>query len=157
LIKAEMDKSGATKPNRPLAAFKIEASLDRRPLAIDLISTLIDHFAEDRNFRHELVTAFGEAFNNIVIHAYHGDPGGTLEVEVAVGTHEMTLTLKDMGRAFDFGSVTPPDLDSLHESGMGVYMIHALVDEVVYRGGAPNVLSLTKRTETRFVRGPEPR
>ena len=29
---------------------------------------------------------------------------------------------------------------------MGVYMIHALVDEVAYEGGAPNVLSLTKRT-----------
>jgi hypothetical protein len=29
---------------------------------------------------------------------------------------------------------------------MGVFMIHALVDEVIYRGGSPNVLSLTKRT-----------
>jgi serine/threonine-protein kinase RsbW len=130
-------------------AFKFRASLDHRPLAIDLVSTLIDHLAgADRSFRHEMVTAFGEAFNNIVIHAYRDQDGGMLEVEVELGPDKMTLTLIDTGIAVDFGGLTPPDLDAMPERGMGVFMIHALVDEVVYRGGVPNVLSLTKRTPT---------
>lgn len=128
------------------ATFTIGASLEHRSLAIDLVSALIGHVTgADRTFRHEMVTAFGEAFNNIAIHGYEGRDGGTLEVHAALGTHEMTLTLRDTGSAVDFGGVEPPDLDSMPERGMGVFMMHALVDEVVYAGGHPNVLSLTKR------------
>jgi len=39
-----------------------------------------------------------------------------------------------------------PDLDAVPEGGLGIFMINALVDEVVYESGTPNVLSLTKRT-----------
>jgi serine/threonine-protein kinase RsbW len=127
--------------------FRMKASLDHRPLAIDLVSTLVSHVTSaDRMFRHEIVTAFGEAFNNIVQHAYGDRTDGILEVEADLGPDEMTLRLLDTGRAVDFGGLKPPDLDSMPERGMGVYMIHALVDEVVYHGGNPNVLSLTKRT-----------
>ncbi len=127
--------------------FRVKASLDQRLLAIDLVSTLIGHVdTADRMFRHEMITAFGEAFNNIAIHAYRDQVDGMLDVEVELRSDEMTLRLLDMGRAVDFGGLHPPDLDSMPERGMGVFMIHALVDEVVYRGGAPNVLSLTKRT-----------
>jgi serine/threonine-protein kinase RsbW len=128
-------------------AFRLAASLDHRPLAIDLVSTLVSHVKDaDRTFRHEMVTAFGEAFNNIVIHGYKGRTDGMLDVEAELGTDTMTLRLLDTGRAVDFGGLTPPDLESMPEHGMGVFMIHALVDEVVYQGGEPNVLSLTKRT-----------
>jgi anti-sigma regulatory factor (Ser/Thr protein kinase) len=127
--------------------FRLKASLDQRPLAIDLVSTLVGHVrSADRAFRHEMVTAFGEAFNNIVIHGYRDRSDGTLEVEAELRADAMTLRLFDTGNAVDFAGVQPPDLESMPEGGMGVFMIHALVDEVVYRGGDPNVLSLTKRT-----------
>lgn len=129
--------------------FRLSATLDQRPLAIDLVSTLVGHVATaDRMFRHEIVTAFGEAFNNIVIHGYRDRSDGMLDVEADLRDDEMTLRLIDTGRAVDFGGLTPPDLGSMPEGGMGVYMIHALVDEVVYQGGEPNVLSLTKRTNS---------
>lgn len=130
-------------------SFRLRASLDHRPLAIDLISTLVGHVeSADRMFRHEIVTAFGEAFNNIVIHGYRDQLDGTLDVEVELRPDGMTLRLIDTGHSVDFGGLNPPDLDSMPERGMGVFMIHALVDEVGYRGGAPNVLSLTKRTKS---------
>ena len=129
--------------------FRLKATLDHRPLAIDLVSTLVGHVSTaDRMFRHEIVTAFGEAFNNIVIHGYRDRADGMLDVEADLSADEMTLRLIDTGRAVDFEGLNPPDLDSMPEGGMGVYMIHALVDEVVYRGGEPNVLSLTKRTNS---------
>lgn len=131
-------------------SFRLLASLPHRPLAIDLVSTLIRHvFSADRVFHHEMITAFGEAFNNIVIHGYRGRSDGILEVEAELHTDEMTLRLSDTGHAFDFEALNPPDLDSMPEHGMGVFMIHALIDEVVYRRGSPNVLSLRKRMTTR--------
>jgi len=126
--------------------FRLRATLESRPLAIDLVSTLLVHApCADRVFRHEMVTAFGEAFNNVVTHGYRGRLDGMLEVEAEYDADAMTLRLRDNGRQIDFDSVAPPDLESLPESGMGIFMIHAMVDEVVYRGGDPNELTLTKR------------
>jgi serine/threonine-protein kinase RsbW len=130
--------------------FRLVASLEHRPLAIDLVSVLAGHVeSADQTFRHEIVTAFGEAFNNIVIHGYRGKNDGLLEVEAELRPDRLILRLMDKGRAVDFEGVDPPDLDSMPEHGMGVFMIHALVDEVVYQGGEPNVLSLTKHTSRR--------
>ncbi|MDB5212881.1 MAG: hypothetical protein JWO86_808 [Myxococcaceae bacterium] len=127
--------------------LRFPAVIVYRPVAIDLVSALIRHVANaDGNFRNEMVTAFGEAFNNIVIHGYRGRTDGMLDIEAEMAPDEMVLRLIDTGREVDFSDVEPPDLASMPESGMGVFMIHALVDEVLYRGGSPNVLSLTKRT-----------
>jgi len=128
-------------------AFRIRAALEHRHLAIDLVSTLVAHVPDaDSSFRHELITAFGEAFNNIVIHGYRDRDDGILDVEAELAPDHITLHLKDEGQEVDFAGLRPPDLQSMPEGGLGVFMIHALVDEVVYRGGKPNVLSLTKRT-----------
>jgi serine/threonine-protein kinase RsbW len=140
-------KSAVTEPAVTRMTFRVRAAMENRHLAIDLVSTLVRHVGDaDRSFRHEMVTAFGEAFNNIVIHGYKDRSDGMLDVEAEMSHGQMTLRLMDSGREVDFDGLRPPDLESMPEGGMGVFMIHALVDEVVYRGGAPNVLSLTKRT-----------
>jgi serine/threonine-protein kinase RsbW len=141
----ESGASGAANVTR--VALRFPASLDHRPVAIALISALIQQVElADRNFRNEMVTAFGEAFNNIVNHGYRGRRDGMLDVEAEMTADRMTLRLIDTGQSVAFGEVEPPDLDSLPESGMGVFMIHALVDDVQYQGGPPNVLTLVKRT-----------
>jgi serine/threonine-protein kinase RsbW len=141
----ESGASGAAHVTR--VALRFPAVLDYRPVAIALVSALIEQVEHaDRDFRNEMVTAFGEAFNNIVIHGYRGRPDGMLEIEAEITADRMTLRLIDMGQPVNFNGVEPPDLDTLPESGMGVFMIHSLVDDVQYSGGSPNVLSLIKRT-----------
>src|SRR4051812_7302230 len=127
-------------------SLRLRASLDYRPVAIALLSALIEQMdGVDRDFRHELITAFSEAFNNIALHAYRDRTDGMLDVEAVMEPGKMTLSLADSGHKVDFAEVSVPDLASMPESGMGVFMIHALVDEVIYRGGQPNVLLLMKR------------
>lgn len=141
------DKGKDTGDVGQVVCLRLPALLQNRPLAIDLVSALIRHvLSADREFHHEMITAFGEAFNNIVIHSYRDQSDGVLEIEAELRADEMTLRLSDTGRAFDFEALDPPDLTSMPEGGMGVFMIHALMDEVVYRRGSPNVLSLRKRT-----------
>lgn len=147
-----MTSTASTRPSDASVSritFRLSASLDTRPVAIDLVSCLAAHVVRaDRSFRHEIVTAFGEAFNNVVIHAYRGRTDGMLDIEVELCADSMTLRLMDEGVAVNFGGLKPPDLDSMPERGMGVFMIHALVDEVVYESGQPNVLSLVKRASS---------
>lgn len=127
--------------------FRVAARLENRLLAIDLVSTLVKHVeTADDDFRDAITTAFGEAFNNVVLHGYEDRTDGVLDVEADLGASEMTLRLLDTGRSADLGSAPKLDLDELVEGGMGVFMIHQLMDEVRYSPGSPNVLSLTKRT-----------
>jgi serine/threonine-protein kinase RsbW len=131
-------------------SFRLEARLVMRALAVDMVSLFCEHVAPgDRDFRNAMTTAFGEAFNNIVIHGYRGRSDGILDVEADLSPAHLTLLLKDTGVEADPRSVAPPKLETLPEGGLGVFMIFALVDEVVYRGGRPNVLSLTKRATAR--------
>jgi serine/threonine-protein kinase RsbW len=124
--------------------------IEHRHLAIDLVSVLIQHVERaDKQFREEMITAFGEAFNNIAIHGYRGRTDGMLDVEVDLSPEQITIRLMDTGIEVDFSHVAPPDLESMPEGGMGVFMIHALVDKVEYHGGKVNVLTLTKLTSSK--------
>ena len=146
-MNAETKSNGPGEPTVTHVTFRLRASLAHRSLAIDLVSTLVDHVkSADRDFRNAITTAFGEAFNNVVIHGYRNRTDGMLDVEAELGSDHMTLRLIDDGVQADLSSVTPPDLSTLPEGGLGIFMIHALVDEVVYNSGPRNVLSLTKRT-----------
>ena len=143
----ETTSNGAGEPTVTRVTFRLRASLSQRSLAIDLVSALVEHVSTaDRGFRNAITTAFGEAFNNVVIHGYRNRSDGMLDVEAELGSDHMTLKLMDDGVKADLSTVKRPDLDTLPEGGLGVFMIHALVDEVVYQSGTPNVLSLTKRT-----------
>lgn len=129
--------------------FRLAARLAHRSIAIDLVSTLLEHVAgADAGFRNAVITAFSEAYNNVVIHGYENRSDGMLDVEAELGPDQIKLTLRDTGVAADLTAVELPDLDTLPEGGLGIYMMRALMDEVVYESGNPNVLCLTKRTES---------
>ena len=152
-VKIETTANGPEEPTVTSVTFRMQASLVNRSLAIDLVSTLVEHVSTaDRSFRNAMTTAFGEAFNNVVIHSYRNRTDGMLDVEAELGSNHMTLRLIDDGVQADLSTVNPPQLETLPEGGLGIFMIHALVDEVVYNSGTPNVLSLTKRTTP----GPDP-
>jgi serine/threonine-protein kinase RsbW len=96
------------------------------------------------SFDDEVISAFGEAFNNAAIHSYRGQPAGRVDIEIDVANDHITLRICDYGRSFDPTAVLDPDLDSLPESGLGLYIMRSFMDTVLYQAGAPNVLSMTK-------------
>ena len=95
-------------------------------------------------FQEHVVSAFSEAFNNACIHAYRGIPPGSVTIEVAPEPERIAIRLIDHGHVFDPATVPEPDLASLPESGMGIFIIRSFMDEVRYEPGPPNVLSLAK-------------
>lgn len=103
----------------------------------------------ERRFMSELVSAVSEAFNNIAIHGYRGREPDVVQVEIAIEPEWMTVELRDFGNSFDITQARPPDLDSMPESGLGIFIIRSFVDKVSYVpsyvSGQPNVLTLSKR------------
>jgi len=103
----------------------------------------------DPDFDDKVVSAVGEAFNNVAIHAYRGNTRGTLDIELELNAEKITIRLLDTGSSFDLALQPPPDLAALPERNMGLFIMRATMDKVSYaRGnppGVPNVLTLVKR------------
>lgn len=97
---------------------------------------------------HGVVSAFVEAFNNAVIHAYDGHAAGPIEVAMSVDPRVLQVEVRDAGRTFVPDDVPEPDLDALPEGGLGLFIIRSFMDEVRYeRRGLQNVLMMRKRLD----------
>jgi serine/threonine-protein kinase RsbW len=129
--------------------LRVPGAIGYRHLAIRIVSTackmaLEGTSGEDDDFENEVVSAFGEAFNNVAVHGYRGLVPGSIQIEVDWDDARLMITVIDTGRTFDPGAVAPPNLDELPESGMGLYIMHRCMDELDYSPGPPNVLRLVK-------------
>lgn len=91
----------------------------------------------------QVVTAVGEAFNNIVLHSYAGRDDGVVEMDIKTQPDQICIEFRDWGDSFDPDSVPLPDLENLPESGLGIFIIKTLM-EISYAPGRPNVLTLSK-------------
>jgi serine/threonine-protein kinase RsbW len=109
---------------------------------------------EAADFDDQVVSAVGEAFNNVAIHAYRGRSAGAVDIELEVGDDGVTVRLRDTGKSYDPTRTPTPTLDLLPESNMGLYLMRACMDHVSYRPGnppaEPNVLTMRKRYPARL-------
>ena len=96
-------------------------------------------------FTHEVVSAIGEAFNNVVLHAYADGAAGDIIIEIRTLDDRMEFEVQDFGAGFNPDDAPIPDLENLPESGMGLFIIRAFVDDLSYRPGSPNALMMMKR------------
>ncbi len=96
-----------------------------------------------------MISAFVEAFNNAVIHAYEGiQMPGAVEVELEVGPDALMVRIIDHGQAFVPEEVPEPDLAALPEGGLGLFIIRSFMDEVTYaRENERNVITMVKQFE----------
>ncbi len=85
---------------------------------------------EDDLFALELVLS--EGVSNVVRHAYGGEPGNDIELELNVDDERFVLEIRDFGRPFDTGAFVPPAQEDpdLKVGGRGVELIHQLMDRV---------------------------
>ena len=139
--------------------FVLPARLEYRDAARAFLGHVCDQqsrrdlFGED--VAHQVASAFVEAFNNAVIHAYRGLPPGPIEIELELDPDRLVLRVIDQGSSFQPDSIPPPvldpaDISSLPEGGMGLFIMRSFMDDVEYRREHDrNVLTLTKRLSPR--------
>ncbi len=101
---------------------------------------------EDSEALIKVVLAVGEAFTNIVEHAYQLQPQHKVLVELELGASELEIRLFDWGVPFSWSAIEDPLLDGSHERGFGMHIIRSCMDSVHYDldGVGRNRLILTK-------------
>lgn len=92
----------------------------------------------------DLELALQETCVNVMVHAYDGMPPGTLAVAFELRPDQLSMVVTDRGRPFDPGFVSP-DLEAGRVHGYGLFLVRALLDDVVYvRDGDVNRWTLLK-------------
>ena len=117
------------------------------------ISILIRDFAERIGFNekhvYEIELAVDEACSNIIDHAYLPGEEGEITLSMATDQYGMTVVLRDSGQPFNPHDVPAPDLASditvRRERGLGVFLVHQLMDYVHYEALPGDINQLTLR------------
>jgi anti-sigma regulatory factor (Ser/Thr protein kinase) len=135
--------------------LQLRGILEHRDLALEAVATACKKVTVAprgrawREFQHQVVSAVGEGFNNIVLHgkAPRALPAGDdaeVDLRIATAPGRIRIELRDWGPGFDPSRVRRPLIEALPESGMGLHIMQSFMD-MSYRAGRPNVLRLNKR------------
>lgn len=129
-----------------------------------LVSASTEQIADVRNFvgKHanqagfspedvdDIRLAVDEAYTNVIKHAYNFDPSKLVNIKVQFNGQEFLITIADEGRSFNPDSYTEPNIKERimlrKRGGVGVYLIHKLMDRVEYRKqGIQNEIVMSKK------------
>lgn len=129
-----------------------------------LVSASTEQIADVRNFvgKHanqagftpedvdDIRLAVDEAYTNVIKHAYNFDPSKLVNIKVQFNGQEFLITLADEGRSFNPDTYTEPNIKERimlrKRGGVGVYLIHKLMDRVEYRKqGIQNEIVMSKK------------
>lgn len=109
--------------------LEVPGSLLYRNLAVRVVTSACklvppsgdgaDAHRPDDEFDAQVVSAFGEAFNNVAIHGYKGLEVGLVVVEIETGPEHICISLEDHGHTYDPAATPTPssvlELDALDE------------------------------------------
>jgi serine/threonine-protein kinase RsbW len=140
---------------RNIICLEVPGIIECRDIALRTVSAacklvmpkISEQKSHSPDFISHIVSAVGEAYNNIALHGYAEREPGTIHIQIENCRDWMRVIIKDTGVSFHPSQAPPPDLDSLPESGLGIFIMKSFVDEVTYTAGPPNVLTLFKRLD----------
>jgi len=143
-----------------VSAAPVRIVIDSRLEEVRTVRKAISTMASEVPFSTEewqqVKTCVAEAVNNAIIHAYGRQAGHEVAVEIRLEKDRVVCTVADRGRAVPkeaFGrkprlDVSAEEVEKLPEGGMGLYIMHQVMDRIEYESrDGRNVLTLT-----RFVR-----
>lgn len=131
--------------------YQISISASTRNLS-DVRDFITEH-AESYGFVADQIAdirlAVDEAVTNIIKHAYQNDTSKEINISLKFTDAQLCIYLTDTGRSFEFETYKLPDIKKQIElkkrGGMGVYLIHSLMDKVSYtRKGQKNRMIMCK-------------
>lgn len=89
----------------------------------------------DDGTMYRMLISCTEAVNNAIIHGNKSDPERKVIVRCRASKKTITIHVKDEGKGFDHRNLPDPreEKNLLKESGRGVFLIRALMDNVKFR------------------------
>jgi serine/threonine-protein kinase RsbW len=135
-------------------AETIDQFLDSSLDSVDNAESLVLELAQKAGFEeedlHKIGMAVRESMVNAVVHGNQYSAHKKVHVSVSKGPDRLTVTIADQGRGFDLDALPDPLAEDnlLRNSGRGIFLIRAFMDELQVRRLSPNG---TEVTLTKFL------
>lgn len=128
----------------------IESRIENVSLIGGAVRGIANGLSFDEMSSYHLELCVVEAVSNATKHAYHSQAGHPVEVDILLFQDRITFKISDTGESLEPKKVRllrfdPQKLETLPESGMGLFIMHALMDEVNYETlSGRNTLTMSK-------------
>ena len=112
--------------------IEFESTQNNLHLVEKFIEELCDYFNVNNDYFGNIIIALTEAVNNAIIHGNNADSNKKVKVSFQAKNGNLSFTVKDEGRGFDFNNIPDPTDPSNEnaEAGRGIFLIKTLADEV---------------------------
>ena len=97
------------------------------PVIRHMAADVLVELGADRGDAQDIELALAEACANVLTHAGSGD---VYDVELLIGPHNCVLRVVDLGTGFDTGGIGSAMSGTDAESGRGMGLMHAVMDDV---------------------------
>lgn len=132
----------------PLVEIRFPARPNRLRLVRATISAAAQCAGCTEQCVRDVVIAVDEACQNVIRHAYCGDPDGDIIINMRrVGGH-LLIEVRDFAAPVDVERIQPRDLDDIQPGGLGTHFINECMDEAGFEPppeGTGNLLRMKKR------------
>ncbi len=114
----------------------------------EAITAVLDEVGYAEEAARDCVLAVDEACQNIIRHAYGGDPDGQITLEIRRDEDDLIVLLRDFAETVDPGQIKPRDLDQVRPGGLGTHLMQETMDVVEFApasGHGGNLLKMVKK------------
>ena len=135
-------------PGERIAEMRIAARPDRLRMVRALVNEAGGANGCSGDCISQMVMAVDEACQNIIRHAYGGDPDGEIVVDIRRQDDRIAIHLLDFAAPVDTSKIKPRSLDDVKPGGLGTHFIQECMDEFGFLtppDGTGNCLRLVKR------------
>jgi len=138
-----------TAPQR--VSYRMESTLDSVNKAEEMADRIAAQAGIDEDTRSGVSMAVREAMINAVLHGNAYDPAKRVNLTFENNAQELQITISDEGHGFIPEEVPDPlaPENLLKESGRGIFLMRAFMDEVRFRKLNPGTeITLIKRLQS---------
>jgi len=112
--------------------------LNSQPESLGLVENMIDEVRNKYNVTEDMfgnmLVAITEAVTNAIYHGNKADPAKKVSVSYQLNHNQLTFTITDQGKGFDFYNLPDPTApENLEkECGRGIFLMKHLTDQLIF-------------------------
>ncbi len=140
----------ATLPESCVLQLRVPARADELKGIRDAVRESVEACGCSAQSASDIVLALDEACQNIIRHAYQGQPDGVIELTIEHRDSELIFSLIDEAPAIDPSEVKPRDLDDIRPGGLGTHFIRRVMEKADFLrppSGRGNLLRMMRRID----------
>lgn len=134
--KVKFRNNTKTLPQKETPEGSVEFHVPSDPKILKVIRAGISHLCELIGFSQDegksIMLAVDEACSNIIKHTYGGAFNRPIIVSCSMLEDGVKVVLRDFGKKIDNKAIKSRDLEDIRPGGLGVHLIHSVMDEVTY-------------------------